>query len=193
MFRTSALILCTLLFLSGCSTIREVTNLRNVQFGIDALTDLRVAGVEARELRSYDDLSALDIVRIGAAVSRRELPVSFVLDVLADNPAENGVQARMVQMDWTLLLQDRETISGLFEEEVVIPAGEVRRIPIRIELDLVQFFEGNARDLVEIALSLAGEGGEAKNVKLRAVPTIQTMLGPVRYPEPITIVSTTIG
>ncbi len=193
MVRSSAAIVFVMVFLSGCSTLREITNLRNVDFGIDALTDLRVAGVDAQDLGSYDDLSALDIVRIGAAVSRRELPLSFVLDVVADNPAENGVQARMVKMDWTLLLEDRETISGSFEDEVVIPSGETRHLPIRIELDLIKFFEGNARDLVDIALSLAGEGGEAKNVKLRAVPTIQTVLGPLRYPEAITIVSTTIG
>ncbi|NNE36122.1 MAG: hypothetical protein HKN13_12845, partial [Rhodothermales bacterium] len=153
----------------------------------------RIAGVETSGIRGYEDLGALDIVRIGAAVARKELPVSFVLDVVAKNPAENGVQARMVGMDWTLLLEDRETISGVFEDEVVIPAGETRHLPIRIELDLIRFFEGNARDLVDLALSLAGEGGSAKNVKLRAVPTIQTLVGPVRYPEPITIISTTVG
>ncbi len=193
MIRTLTTVAAAVLFLSSCSTLQEVANLRKVDFGIDALTDLRIAGVQAGGLSSYDDLGALDIVRIGAAVSRRELPVSFVLDVLAENPAENGVQARMVAMDWTLLLEDRETVSGVFEEEVVIPSGEARHLPIRIELDLIRFFEGNARDLVDVALSLAGEGGEAKNVKLRAVPTIQTMLGPLRYPEPITIVSTSIG
>jgi hypothetical protein len=193
MRRTLTVVATAVLFLSGCTALREVANLRKVDFGIDALTDLRIAGVEARGLRSYDDLGALDIVRIGAAVSRRELPVSFVLDVVAANPEENGVQARMVAMDWTLLLEDRETISGVFEDEVVIPSGDVRHLPIRIELDLIKFFEGNARDLVDVALSLAAAGGEAKNVKLRAVPTIQTVLGPVRYPEPITIVSTSIG
>ena len=193
MLRTVITAAATVLFLSGCSTLQEVANLRKVDFGIDALTDLRIAGVQASGVNSYDDLGALDIVRIGAAVSRRELPVSFVLDVVARNPEENNVQARMVSMAWTLLLEDRETISGVFEEEVVIPSGETRHLPIRMELDLISFFEGNARDLVDIALSLAGESGEAKNVKLRAVPTVQTMLGPVRYPEPITIISTTIG
>jgi uncharacterized protein YceK len=182
-----------LFLLSGCASIKEVANLRNVDFGIDALTDLRIAGVETSGIRGYEDLGALDIVRIGAAVARKELPVSFILDVLAQNPAENGVQARMVGMDWTLLLEDRETISGVFQDEVVIPAGETRHLPIRIELDLIRFFEGNARDLVDLALSLTGEGGSAKNVTLRAVPTIQTIVGPVRYPEPITIISTRVG
>lgn len=192
--RRSVILAClSIILLPGCATLQEVANLRKVEFGIDALTGLRIAGVEARGLASYEDLGALDVVRIGAAVGRGELPVSFTLDVLADNPAENGVNARMVAMDWTLLLEDRETISGIFEDEVVIAPGETRLIPIRIELDLVQFFDGNARDLVDIALSLVGEEGEAKNVSLRAVPTIQTPLGPLRYPEPITIVSTSTG
>lgn len=144
-------------------------------------------------VKGYEDLSAMDVVRVGAAVSRNELPVEFVLDVMAANPEENGVQARMVRMDWTLLLEDVETISGVFDDEVVIPSGDTRQFPIAIRLDLIQFFDRNAPDLVELALSLAGENGEAKNVKLRAIPTIRTALGEIRYPEPITIVSADLG
>lgn len=186
-----ALVSATLL--SGCSTLREVANLRSVQFSIDALSGLEVAGIDVMRIRSYEDLDATDVVRIGAAVARNELPVHFTLDVRADNPAENNVQARMVRFDWTLLLEDRETISGVFEDEVVIPSGDSRVFPVGVRLDLIEFFDRNARDLVELALSLAGQNGEARNVKLRAIPTVRTIVGDIRYPEPITVVSATVG
>ena len=71
--------------------------------------------------------------------------------------------------------------------------GAPTDVPITISLDLVDFFEANARDLVELALSLSGRGGAPKEVALRATPVVDTPLGPIRYPEPITIVSREVG
>lgn len=191
--RSLSVCFLVVVFAGGCATLQEIANLRNVQFNIDALSGLHVAGIDVMRVKSYEDLSAMDVVRVGAAVSRNELPVEFVLDIVAANPEENGVQARMVRMDWTLFLEDVETISGVFDDEVVIPAGDTRSFPIALRLDLIQFFDRNAPDLVELALSLAGENGEAKNVKLRATPTISTAVGQIRYPEPITILSSSVG
>jgi hypothetical protein len=62
-----------------------------------------------------------------------------------------------------------------------------------VRLNLVDFFEGSAQDLLELALSLSGQGGEPKSVALRATPIIDTPLGPMRYPRPITIVNAEAG
>jgi Amt family ammonium transporter len=59
--------------------------------------------------------------------------------------------------------------------------------------DLIDFFEGSAQDLVELALSLSGQGGSPREVTLRATPSVDTALGPISYPQPITIVSQEIG
>ena len=66
-------------------------------------------------------------------------------------------------------------------------------IPVNISLDLVDFYNANARDLIELALSLKGQGGAPKAVKLVARPTVDTILGPIKYPEPITVVNETVG
>ncbi len=190
--RLGLIVLCCQIIV-GCGTLREIANLRNVHFGLDALTGLEIAGVDLAGVRTYEDLTAVDLLKIGASVARNELPLSFTLDVLAENPAENGVQARLVRFDWTLLLDDRETISGVFEDEIVIPSGDSRHFPVHIHLDLIEFFDRNSRDIVNLALSLVGQGGQPQNVHLRATPTISTALGPIRYPEPITVISTTVG
>lgn len=192
--RLVLLCLAAALVVPGCQTLREVANLRFIDFAIDDVTQARLAGVELDRIRGYRDLSAVDVLRIGAAVADEELPLSFQLHLGARNPAENQVQARLVAMDWTLFLEDRETISGTFDREVVLPPGQTVDIPIRIELDLVQFFGRNAQDLVELALAVAGQdGGRPKNVRLEAVPSIQTPIGALRYPQPITIVSRDVG
>ena len=177
----------------GCQTLRELAALRFVDFAIDGVSNARLAGVDVERIRSYQDLTATDVARLGSALARQELPFAFNLHVAAKNPAENNVQARLVRMDWTLLLEDRETVSGILDQNFVIPPGEVTDIPVRVELDLVEFFDKNLQDLVELALSVSGRGGEPKNVKLRAVPTVDTPVGPIEYPQPITIVSRDLG
>lgn len=193
MRRRALVVLPALLLLGGCATLQQIAALRNVDFSLDRVAQVRLADIDLDRVRSYSDLSVTDVARLTLALSREELPLDFNLFVQGENPPENGTEARLVRFAWTLLLEDRETISGVFEDEVVFAPGEPTTFPVRISLDLLEFFEGSARDLGELALNLAGEGGSPKNVALRAVPTIQTALGPIRYPGEITIVSTEVG
>lgn len=179
--------------LAGCATIQQMVALRNVDFSVDRVSDLRLAGVDVSGVRSYSDLSVADAGRLALAIGQGSLPTEFELHLTARNPADNSVDARLVKMDWTLLLQNRETLSGVFANETLLPRGAATDVPISISLDLVDFFQGSARDLVNLALSLTGQGGAPTEVALRATPTVETALGPIRYPEPITIVSREVG
>jgi hypothetical protein len=178
---------------TGCATLQQFAALRNVDFALDRVSDLRLSGIDIGRVRSFDDLSVVDAGRVVLGLSRNELPLDFRLHLRAENPAENTTEARMVQMDWTLLLQDRETLSGVLENDVLLPPGEPTDVPLSISLNLMEFFEGSAQDLFELALSIADQGGAPKEIALRATPTIQTPLGPMRYPQPITILSREVG
>lgn len=186
----AGLVACACLAASGCATLQEIANVARLDFRLDRLAELRLAGVDLRGVQRYDDLSPVDVGRIALAVSRNELPVEFVLDVEADNTRAGVGRARLTRMDWTLLLEGRETVTGRLDEEYVIEAGTTAIVPVPIAFDLIEFFDGNAADLVELALSLADAGGSPKNVALRAVPTVDTALGSFRYPDPILIEGT---
>lgn len=192
---SSRLALAALLVLasSSCATLEQFAALRNVDFALDRVSDLRLAGIDIGSIRSFDDLSFIDAGRLVLAVSRNELPMAFQLHLLAENPADNATDARLLQMDWTLLLQDRETLSGLFDREVLLPPGQPTDVPLTIGLNLIDFFDGSAQDLFELALSIADQGGTPKEIALRATPVVQTPLGPIRYPQPITIISREVG
>jgi len=185
--------LALLAAVSGCATLQQLVALRDVDFDIDRVSDVRLAGVDLTNVRSYRDLGVADVGRLTLAVSRGEMPMDFRLHLTATNPAENSADARLVRMDWTLLLQNRETISGVFADETLLRRGQPTDVPIAMSLDLVDFFEGSAQDLVDLALSFAGQGGAPKEVTLRATPSVDTSLGPISYPRPITIVSREIG
>ncbi len=178
---------------TGCATLQQITALRQVHFTIDRVSEVRLAGIDLRSRQSYRDLSVAQAATLANALARRDLPLAFNLHLRAENPDGNPVSARLIRLRWTLLLEDRETVSGAVEREYVFPPGEPQHVPIAIALNLSEFFERNARDLVELALNLSGQGGSPKKITLRAVPTIETALGPIQYPRPITIVSSEVG
>ncbi|MDH3227650.1 MAG: hypothetical protein OEM67_11260 [Thermoleophilia bacterium] len=178
---------------AGCATLQQLAALRDVDFSVDRVTGVRLAGIDLGAVRSYSDLGVADAARLTLAVSEGELPMSFRVHLTALNPSDNSVDARLVRMDWTLFLQGRETLSGVFADETLLPRGQPTDVPISVSLDLVDFFEGSARDLLDLALALSGRGGAPTEVTLRAVPTVDTALGPIRYPQPITIVSREVG
>ena len=186
-------VLAALLFTGGCATLQQLAALRNVDFALDRVAGVRLAGVLLDDKRGWGDLSAVDVTRLTVALAQGQMPLEFDLFVTGQNPPDNAVEARLIRMDWTLLLEDRETITGVFDREVVFPPGEPTTFPVAISLDLREFFEGSARDLADLALALSGQGGAPTTVALRAVPTIETALGPLRYPSAITILSTEVG
>jgi hypothetical protein len=181
------------LVLSSCATLQQIAALRDVDFSVDRLSGVRLAGVDLARVRSYSQLSVTEAARLASAVSQRTLPMDFTVHLTAVNPEDNSVDARLVRMDWTLLLQDRETLSGTFADETILRRGQPTDVPIDVSLDLLDFFQGSAQDLFDLALSIADPNAPPTEVALRATPTVDTALGPIRYPRPITIVSRDVG
>lgn len=179
---------------AGCATARSFLALRRVAFDIDNVNRISIAGVPIERIRSYSELGAMDAARLVAAATRGEMPLEFDLNIGGENPADNGTTARLVRMQWTLLLNGTETINGLLDTNVAFPPGArtVVRVPIR--LDVLRFFQKNARDAFELACGLANLGGcRPTEIQVRAMPTVDSPLGPIHYNEPITIVRKTVG
>ncbi len=179
--------------LAGCATLRQITALKRVDFSLAGVRDGRLAGVDLRRIANYDDLSPLDVGRIALAVTRRDVPLECTVMVRADNPADNRAAATLVKLQWTLLLDDKETVSGVLDTTVTMPPGQTSYVPLPVRVNLRQFFDGPAQSLVNLAASVAGLSAQPTKIAVRAVPTINTPLGAITYPEPITIVSRTVG
>lgn len=190
------LLMATLLFTTtaGCQTLQQLTALQNVSFDLSGVSDVTLAGVRLDNVRTASDLGIAGTGRILAAYAAGQLPLELTLDVVAENPADNAVTAQMARLDWTLLLEGRETVSGSVGDPVSLPPGQPMTIPVSAGLDVLSFFEGSGQDILDLVLALTGqEGGSAKELALRIQPTIDTPLGPMRYPTPITILSERVG
>jgi hypothetical protein len=193
MSKTIAVPVLLAVVITSCATLQQFAALRSVDFQLDRVANVQVAGIDASRVSAYSDLNLMDAARVATAIARRELPLAFQLHVRAENPSDNPVTARLVRLQWTLFLDDTETISGLIDQELELPPGQPRDIPVNISLDLFDFFERSGPDLFNLALNLLGAGEEASQVALRAVPTVNTALGPISYPQPITIVDRRVG
>ena len=181
-----------LLVVAGCSTLQQLAALRQVGFALVGVQGGRLAGIDIAKLVSGTRLSVLDYGKLSVALARQDVPLDFLVNVEALNPAENKVTAKMIRMGWALYLNEKETINGVVDTAVVMEPGKPVIMPMRMRVNLVQFFNGPAQDLVDLAAAVAGLNPDPTKISIKASPTIETPLGPLSYPNPITIVSRTI-
>ncbi|MEO8478906.1 MAG: hypothetical protein ABI542_04675 [Gemmatimonadota bacterium] len=182
-----------LLGTAACAVLQQAAALTRVSFALEGVRAGRLAGVDISRLTSYRDITPTDAARLALNIARGTLPLEFTLPVSAHNPSGNGVAASMVRFGWTLDLDGREALRGSLDSLITIPAGGTVEIPLTMRVDLVEFVGGSAESLARIALATAGANADPTMVRLRATPVIDTPIGPISYPEPITIVSRSVG
>ncbi len=198
--RLPTLVLVPILTLSAisfsCQAVKEITqamtNISQLKFRLNGVRDFQLAGVR---LGGKSSLRLTDRPPLISAVAQKKLPASFTLDVAAINPNDGTAgttrtSATIANLAWTLLIDDTPTVTGDLDAPVTIPgSGQQVLIPVRLNLDLIQFFENKGVDnIINLALALGGASGSPSRLTLRARPTVQTSFGTFRYPQEINIV-----
>jgi len=200
--RTAAFIaLAVILALSSCAAIDEMAaalaNLQRLKFKLSGVRDFRLLGIDIGGKARLGDFSALDAVKLVQSYASRKLPVEFVVDVVAVNPNDGTGGTRkttstLTGLECRLLLDGQPTVVGNIDQPIEIPAtGQESVIPLRLSLDLLEFFAGKQyEDLVQLALAIGGKNRTPARIALDAQPTVSTPVGPITYPGRITIVNT---
>jgi len=189
---TTTLALLGLLALPSCAALQEIAALRLVSFRFASVSDVRLVGIPIGAGSSYSTLGLADLARLAAAVASSQAPIEMVAHVSATNPPENKVTARIVQLGWTLFVEDRQALAGGLDSSVTIAPGRTADVPLAVRFDLLELGVGQSRDLFDVALAIAGQGTVRKNLRLELVPTIETSLGPIQFPAPV-VVSREVG
>jgi hypothetical protein len=172
---------------SGCATLQQMAAVHSVTFAFAGVSDVRLAGIPIGEGASFASLGIANAARLGAAVVAKDVPLEMVAHVSAANPSENTVAARLVGLDWTLFIEDRQALAGGLGGTVAIEPGHSADVPLTVRLDLLQLGSGGARDLFDLALAISGQGELKKDLRVELMPTIETSLGPIRYPAPVVV------
>ncbi len=190
----------SVVLLCSCASIKDIgstlASLQKMQFKLNGITSMRLAGVDVSRIASPSSLSIADGLALTQAFARKSLPASFVLGVDAKNPNTGSATSKSIpltlnDLQWRLLIDDKPTINGGLERPVDVPgSGKTTQIPLSMNLDLYSFFADKGYDgLVNLALALGGQQGSAARVKLDAMPSVGTPLGTLTYPNRITIVN----
>ena len=182
----------------GCTGAYDAfVNLQRLQFKLGAVNNFNLAGIKIGSIRTISDFSFVDGAKLLGAFTSGKFPASFTLNVLAKNPNDGtggtkNTSAVLKSLAWRLFLDDKETINGNISRNIEIPGvGQATTIPVDISLDLYKFFKDQGYDhVVNLALALGGVSGSSSRIKLKATPTVDTFLGPIKYPGEITIVDT---
>ena len=180
--------------LASCGVYNSLMNLSKLKFKLGNVNNFKVAGILIDNKTKLSDFGTMDIVNLTSRVMSGDFPVSFTVNVLAQNPnnsSESNISdISLESFPWTLYINDKKTISGNISNPVKVPAVEnTTAIPLEMSLDLKEFFAGDGlNELINLALNLGGAKGSPSNLKIIAEPVLGTSLGNMSYPNPITII-----
>lgn len=176
---------------------RAISNLARCSFKLDSVNNFELMGVGLSNKQKLSDFSILDGAKLAAGFARNEFPASFTLNVAAINPndgtgSRQRASATLTSFAWTMIIDNATTISGDIPEPIVIPGtGQQTIIPLKMGLDLAQFFKDKGYESVlNLALALGGVNGSPSRITLRAKPRIRTDFGEITYPGEIDIIDT---
>jgi hypothetical protein len=185
--------------LSGCAALQQMqdalANLRRLQFKLDSVAPGALAGVDLSKINEPANITLQDGLKLASAFSQKSLLLSWTLNVAAKNPNDGTGgspqrTATLSSLAWTLKIDETETISGDISQPIDIPGtGQVAIIPLEMSLDLYTFFgERGYKEVLNLALAIAGKKGSAARLTLAAVPTISVAGKNLEYPGELNIV-----
>lgn len=180
-----------------CSIYQTMTNISRLQFKVGEVNSFRVNDIDISTKSSLNDFNPTDVLKLTTIFTQGKLPVSFVFNVDAKNPNDGTggyarTDATLKSFKWRLFIDDKETISGDIDSPVTVPGtGEVTKIPLRVNIDLLQFFKDQGFErVINLALTLGGKNGSTSKITLFATPTVSTPIGNITYPGELKIVDT---
>jgi hypothetical protein len=190
-FRFLTVFLVAGMIFTACDVLNQVqqmATLAKCEFRLSSVDQLRLAGVNIQQVKQLSDLKVMDAAKITtAAISGGSLPLNFTLNVEAKNP--NSAIAGLNRLEWTLLIDDIEMVSGVNDNRVQIPAnGGTAVIPLTIGVDLKQALKGKSADAIaNFGLNLAGAGNKPTRITLKAKPYISVGSQTIAYPGYLTV------
>lgn len=158
-----------------------------MEFRLDRVSDAEVVRIRLDPLPTYRSLTATQLARLGLAVASKDVPMGLTIHLEGRNPESNQVAARLIALAWAYRVDDREILAGRLDQPLRFPPGQPVDVPIAIQFNLYRFFSGDARAIFDTAAALAGQDGGRHDVELLLTPRVDTPLGPMDYPSPISI------
>jgi hypothetical protein len=183
--KKTLIILFVTMGLASCDVLNQVAqmaNLVNCTFDFNSVNQIQMLGVNLSKGMSKTDLNATQLLSLADAIMRKQLPVTFNVNVDVKNP--NSIAAAMTKMDYILTLNGKQVVSTTMNNGINVPAKSSSVVSIPITTDLFQLFSGESADaIVNLAFKLAGASSNPVNVGLKVKPYISINGQQLAYPD----------
>ena len=139
--KKALIILFVALGLSSCDLLTQVAqmaNFANCTFDFKNVDHIQMLGINLSKGMSKNDLNAAQLLNLTNAIMKRELPVTFNVNLNVDNP--NSIAASMTKMDYILSLNGKQVISTTMNKNINVPANSSNVVTIPVTTDLFQLF-----------------------------------------------------
>lgn len=183
--KRTLIILFFALGLSSCEVLTQVAqmaNFANCTFNFNNVNNIQMLGMNLSKGMTKSDLNAAQLLSLANALMKKELPVTFNVNVDVKNP--NSIAAAMSKMDYIVSLNGKQVISTTLNQSINVPANSSNTVSIPITTDLFQLFNGESADaIVNLAFKLAGASSDPVNVGLKVKPYISINGQQMAYPD----------
>ena len=183
--KKTLIILFVTMGLASCDVwnqVAQMANLVNCTFDFNSVNQIQMLGVNLSKGMSKTDRNATQLLSLADAIMRKQLPVTFNVNVDVKNP--NSIAAAMTKMDYILTLNGKQVVSTTMNNGINVPANSSSMVSIPITTDLFQLFSGESADaIVNLAFKLAGASSNPVNVGLKVKPYINIGNQQLAYPD----------
>lgn len=187
--KKTLIVLFVAMGLASCDVLNQVAQMAqfaNCTFNFNSVDQIQMLGVKLNKGMSKNDLNAAQLLSLANAIMKKQLPVTFNVNLDVKNP--NAIAASMAKMDYILTLNRKQVISTTMNNSVSVPANSTNIVTIPVTTDLFQLFSGESADaIVNLAFKLAGASSDPVNVGLKVKPYINIGNQQLAYPEYLTM------
>ena len=158
--------------LISCNVLQSglsVYNLANCDYKYESISNLNVSGIDMS--KGLNPLAIPQILSIltGNASS---IPLSFTLNMDVKNP--NSGVAAFQALQYIISVDDMQFTTGNFDQPFNVNAGETKKLPMNISLDIAQLMTSNSKSSVEnIVKNFLGIGSEPSKITVQLKPSFK--------------------
>lgn len=201
MKKVSIVLITVMVFtFAGCGIVQSLMNLSRLQFKLQGVSQISIAGVPLLGKKSLSDLNVFEIAKVTESFFKGSLPLTFTLNLMALNPNDgtggsSKTDAQLKSLPFRFVVDNRELVRGNIKSPVTIPGtGQTAVLPLDMSVDLLQVIKDQGYEsLLNLALQVSGVGSGSSTVQLFAKPVVSTILGDISAPEEIRIVDATFS
>lgn len=168
--------------LSGCSTLQSAFNLANCDYKYNSISNLTISNMDLS-----NGLNPLMIPKVLSILSGNasSIPLDFTLNLDVKNP--NAGTAAFQALNYIISIDDIEFTTGNFKQAFSVGAGETKKLPMTIGVDIAELIKKNSRSSVEnIVKNFLGLNSQESKVTVQLKPSFkvgeQIFTSPVYIP-----------